>query len=685
MERKNALYSSIPGPIHVFNLEESYTSFLKSGNVESYVLKTRYCLLVATMAMILLCVALIGSNGAFAQNSNSVVQIIIPHSASTPQCNPACFIPDDVSVANNTSVYWINKDSVAHSITSGQPADDATGMMFDSGLIPPGGHFVHKFGKTGVYQYFDQVHPWDTGVVRVSDNVISVPSMITVTTNRESYYGGDTVIITGATNRYVSNSVLITIKDPHKNTILTSNVPLQQNSNSYKIAVLSDKKFSESGTYEVDATYGTAQHSTNFDFNLIAPTEDTLQVVGMDRLGSSLLQGQSANLDLVLKPATGYHIESLDLSLESLPDGVLSWIKPNKLYSTANSTHAQIPLYVNSNAMPGNYSISIIGDGTVMNTTSGKDVTYAHQRIMAIPLAILPSGSTLSVDVGPLDYTGTQFCTGPQGTARACTGFVSYEELPITVYSEEPQQVKISTSQVPDGGYVKFIPDHFGVQGNGSISRMVVAGIMEPFMINPVDTKTLEIQITSADGSTGIAYVPIIHRSNITVLTNPAPIKPDGNLISSGSQMAIIPFGVVYEPSGGEPSTLPVKLEALGLVNGSKIVPFTPSFNVTIPRNSFVLNSSEPYYFMVESTANSLPSGKITFAIGQDMGGQHFVQNVTLEISDVMHGGIQTFATSQSSQPSNSWMPTVGIGGLVGGGAGAISFFALRRKPSSSI
>ncbi|MDE1766844.1 MAG: hypothetical protein KGI27_11325 [Thaumarchaeota archaeon] len=408
-----------------------------------------------------------------------------------------------------------------------------------------------------------------------------------------------------------------------------------------------------------------------------------------------LVQGQSTQLTIIFNLNKSYTMQYIGLSLAGMPQGVQAWINPQQLYSYINKNYtqyAQIPIYVNSGTASGNYTINVIANGNMVNETSNKEISFNYQRIGSINLVIKPATSPISVDIGQPEYTSTQFCTDTETSGHMCESFVGHEEFPITVHSDRPTMVRLD-AQVPSGGYLKFIPDSFDVTSNGSSSRMIIAGIMEPFMINPLDTHPMTIKAISADSNIAIAYLPVIQSDNVTVLTSPAPISPvNSQLLTSGSQTAIIPFGVVYEPQADADSTLPVKLQALGIVNGSDIVPFTSSFSVKIPQDSFVLNASEPYYFMVEPISHSLPSGSITFAVGQEVGGQHFVQNVTLDISNVRYGessiqvsssqyDLQSTGPNSQNTGSNPLVATIGIGGIVGVGAGAISFFVLRRKP----
>lgn len=63
--------------------------------------------------------------------------------------------PANTDVAKGTTVTWTNKDSAAHTVTSGtRPTKDG---KFD-GQLPGAGTFSFKFTDAGTYQYFCTIH-----------------------------------------------------------------------------------------------------------------------------------------------------------------------------------------------------------------------------------------------------------------------------------------------------------------------------------------------------------------------------------------------------------------------------------------------------------------------------------------------------------------------------------------------
>jgi uncharacterized protein YggE len=93
-------------------------------------------------------------------------------SATSPACasDNTCFTPSKITVSTGTKVVWENNDKISHTITSGTPAADYSGTMFDSALMKPSSTFSYTFLNPGNFDYYCQVHPWMTGMVVVTGN-----------------------------------------------------------------------------------------------------------------------------------------------------------------------------------------------------------------------------------------------------------------------------------------------------------------------------------------------------------------------------------------------------------------------------------------------------------------------------------------------------------------------------------
>ena len=81
------------------------------------------------------------------------------------QSRKGCFIPYEVTVDVGEKIIFSNTDNAPHTFTSGS-VNEPTGL-FDSGLLETGETFEFVFNESGVYPYYDMVHPWMNGVVNV--------------------------------------------------------------------------------------------------------------------------------------------------------------------------------------------------------------------------------------------------------------------------------------------------------------------------------------------------------------------------------------------------------------------------------------------------------------------------------------------------------------------------------------
>jgi plastocyanin len=71
------------------------------------------------------------------------------------------FSPTELKVAAGTTVEWINRDDIPHTVVS----DDKT--TFKSKALDTDDKFSYTFTKPGTYSYFCSVHPKMTGKIIV--------------------------------------------------------------------------------------------------------------------------------------------------------------------------------------------------------------------------------------------------------------------------------------------------------------------------------------------------------------------------------------------------------------------------------------------------------------------------------------------------------------------------------------
>ncbi|MGY5150006.1 MAG: cupredoxin domain-containing protein [Candidatus Nitrosopumilus sp. bin_68KS] len=99
--------------------------------------------------------------------------------SSLPECekNDSCYVPSILNVELNQVVLWKNKDSSAHTVSSGTP-DIGVSEIFDSGIIGAAKNYSFKFENNGVFDYFCTLHPWMVGTIKVGTFESSVPDWV---------------------------------------------------------------------------------------------------------------------------------------------------------------------------------------------------------------------------------------------------------------------------------------------------------------------------------------------------------------------------------------------------------------------------------------------------------------------------------------------------------------------------
>ncbi|HSM02296.1 MAG TPA: plastocyanin/azurin family copper-binding protein [Acidimicrobiia bacterium] len=97
-------------------------------------------------------------------------EVTIPLNAFRPENAETAFSPREIIIPAGTTVRWVNEDSTAHTVTSGE-SDGTSGTpdgLFDSGFLDPGDTFTFTFTEPGTYPYFCLPHPWMIGTITVT-------------------------------------------------------------------------------------------------------------------------------------------------------------------------------------------------------------------------------------------------------------------------------------------------------------------------------------------------------------------------------------------------------------------------------------------------------------------------------------------------------------------------------------
>ena len=104
---------------------------------------------------------------AFAESRS--LTVIIPKGAASPEVDitkltpTQWYVPSKISVNQNDTITWINKDTEIHTVTSGVGAglesllnnkQGTKNGIFDSGIFRPGANWTRKFVNPGTFTYF---------------------------------------------------------------------------------------------------------------------------------------------------------------------------------------------------------------------------------------------------------------------------------------------------------------------------------------------------------------------------------------------------------------------------------------------------------------------------------------------------------------------------------------------------
>lgn len=95
--------------------------------------------------------------------------VTITEGAFDPANADRAYDPPVIRVAVGTTVTWVNRDRVVHTVTSGR-SDGRVGTpdgRFDSGDLEPGDRFSVTFDEPGTFTYYCVPHPWMRGTVIV--------------------------------------------------------------------------------------------------------------------------------------------------------------------------------------------------------------------------------------------------------------------------------------------------------------------------------------------------------------------------------------------------------------------------------------------------------------------------------------------------------------------------------------
>ena len=102
----------------------------------------------------------------FSSTSPKLIFTIVIPTGNAFETEASSYIPEKPTVFRGTTVYWVNHDSVTHTVQS-QDGNGKIIPLFNSDILQPGDEFEVGFDEPGTYHYLCTLHPWRTGVITV--------------------------------------------------------------------------------------------------------------------------------------------------------------------------------------------------------------------------------------------------------------------------------------------------------------------------------------------------------------------------------------------------------------------------------------------------------------------------------------------------------------------------------------
>ncbi len=194
----------------------------------------------------------------------------IPSGSHSGGCvkTDSCFSPSNIIIGHGTTVTWKNEDDVTHTVLSGIPTTGPEGIFEDDEILS-GETFSYTFESTGIYQYFDVLHPWMVGVILVkdsSDSSVIIP--FDVETDKHWYQNGDIIAIWGKVIPHENLTLPITLMVIDHNGIVSAEtqfLPSEDGSFNYN-EFRAGGTMKESGEYEIILQYGSQKGSKTIGY-----------------------------------------------------------------------------------------------------------------------------------------------------------------------------------------------------------------------------------------------------------------------------------------------------------------------------------------------------------------------------------------------------------------------------------
>lgn len=165
--------------------------------------------------------------------------------------------------------------------------------------------------------------------------------------------------------------------------------------------------------------------------------------------------GQTVQLPYDLNFETNHVTADLQLAVNSSSslDASILPVFPTEIINGVLPGEKIITIHANPHATPGDYMLSIIGTGTTVDSNTGWITTLNNTVLAKIHVLVEPYSGQISLHVGSAHYEMRTFCVNLEPSGESCGTRPIYEEVPLTVYSNSTQTVKITAlgSKEEDG------------------------------------------------------------------------------------------------------------------------------------------------------------------------------------------------------------------------------------------
>ncbi|MDE1763320.1 MAG: hypothetical protein KGH88_03635 [Thaumarchaeota archaeon] len=383
---------------------------------------------------------------------------------------------------------------------------------------------------------------------------------------------------------------------------------------------------------------------------------------------STIKQGGWAKFTVKAGPSSpNYRLHNIRLWIDA-PQGVEAWFDKYSIFSyDYKLDNLTMYVYADSAASPGINSLKIEGKGVAANLLNGTIFNVGNpmppaggnfqlptvitserengQQIGSLDVTINSSGRPSSYAViGPPNLHPFRFCSKEPmingiGGGANCMGFVGYEDFPVMVYSDVAKTVNLGAANLPNGTWVKFLPQQVVATPNGTPSKLVMAGAGEPFEINVLSVKVGRIYANTTQGSS-VTYLPLDGGEKVDALDGKGPIE-FGSVGVNINHTTPSSFGMVYDSTAG---SLPVSFTVLGVSQNGTTTPMPSWLSVNLVPSSFTLNYSQPFYMKVETSTMAPPSGvHDTVLVGEQISGKNYTGHIEVSIPPAVYfgGGIR--------------------------------------------